>query len=88
MPLRPGLQFAARVSPDGRTVVVNGSGGSAIVFDVTSGSRLGTLAGQFNGSDFSRDGRLIATAGTDGVVRIWDAATRTELRALSGEPLM
>ena len=61
--------------------------GQVTLWDVATGSEIGTLTGHGKGVNqvaFSRDGRLLASASTDNTIRIWDLAARRELRTLSG----
>ena len=61
--------------------------GQVTLWDVATGSEIGTLTGHGKGVSqvaFSRDGRLLASASTDNTIRIWDVAARRELRTLTG----
>jgi WD40 repeat protein len=73
-----GLDFG----PDSKQLVyVCKSDSTAIVWDVTSGQKVLTLAGgtaPFFNAHFSPDGTRLATTGADGTVRLWDTATGQE----------
>ena len=61
--------------------------GQVTLWDVATGSEIGTLTGHGKGVSqvgFSRDGRLLASASTDNTIRIWDVGARRELRTLTG----
>ena len=85
-------------SPDGQTVLIGGhdgryvaSGldqGQAVLWDVTTGAVIVTLAGidgRVSAGAFSPDGRWVLTGDQDEyAVILWDAATGEALRRLSG----
>jgi WD40 repeat protein len=84
--VNPGV-FDLKLSPDGTRIALGNIGGPASIWNLTTGERLATLAGDFGGIyrvDYSPDGRLLATAGTDGLVRIWNLESGLLSTALSG----
>ncbi len=75
-------------SPDGARCATASDDGTAIVWDLSTGKPLMTLAGHEGavyGITYSSDGNLIATASLDGTARIWDASTGEILHTLSGD---
>lgn len=61
--------------------------GQVQIWDVASGSEIGTLKGHGRAVSkvaFSRDGKLLATGGTDNTIKIWDFASQRELVTLTG----
>jgi WD40 repeat protein len=76
-------------SPDGSRLVSGNEDGTAMVWDVPSGKRLGALAsGKSAGAvlavAYSADGKTIVTGGEDHTIRLWRADTRELLRELTG----
>jgi WD40 repeat protein/tetratricopeptide (TPR) repeat protein len=68
----------ASFSPDGRRLVLCSVGGTADVWDLAAGDRVGpTLrhGSWVNRAAFSPDGKRVVTAGKDGTARVWEAAT-------------
>jgi WD40 repeat protein/tRNA A-37 threonylcarbamoyl transferase component Bud32 len=85
--------LALTFSPDGRRLATASRDRTAMVWDMTLGSRdktispLLTLIGHTSsvaGVAFSPDGTQIASVGADRSVRVWDAVTGQETRALTG----
>ncbi|WP_377273463.1 WD40 repeat domain-containing serine/threonine protein kinase [Peterkaempfera sp. SMS 1(5)a] len=68
-----------RFGPDGRMLAVGGIGGASSVWDVTTGTRVGTLThpgGVISIAAFSPDGRMLAVAGgSEGGISLWDVAS-------------
>jgi tetratricopeptide (TPR) repeat protein len=83
----PSQVAAARLSPDGKTVLFEGKDRQTVwILDAVTGSVRGPavhLGGQGSGFGFSPDGKTILTGGYDGEVRLWDATRLTPL----GDPL-
>jgi WD40 repeat protein/DNA-binding SARP family transcriptional activator len=78
--------MAVTFSPDGKKLATAGSGGTAIIWDATSGQPLLTLTNQeigFTNLAFSPDGKQLLT-GTENILTeeiaiLWDSATGKEL---------
>jgi WD40 repeat protein len=82
---------ATSFSPDGRRIVMAGTGGYAAVWDVNSNVQVLQLAGhrpeqEVESACYSPDGRFLLTAGDDRTARIWDAANGLEISAASPLP--
>ena len=84
---------SAAFDPDGRSVVVGGSNGTATLFDAGTGSILrrfvhSRLSSQLNAAvaavAFSPDGSLLATASADSKAKLWSVATGELLRTFEG----
>ncbi len=78
---------AVVVSPDGRTVAVGSSDGSARLFDAATGRLERRLAGHrccVAGVAFSPDGRLLATTSRDHTVKLWSTRTNVLQQARVG----
>ena len=84
---RRGWPGRATFSPDGKTFVTVGANGTAALWSVATGHRVGALmsagAARSPGraavaAAFSPDGRILATA-VDGSIRLWDTATRQQI---------
>jgi WD40 repeat protein/class 3 adenylate cyclase len=75
---------SAAFDPDGRSVIVGGSNGTATLFDAGTGSIVqrfvhSRLSSQLNAAvaavAFSSDGSLLATASADSKAKLWSVAT-------------
>jgi WD40 repeat protein len=78
-----GAGNAIAYSPDGKTILTGGEGGSLRLWDAATGRELKRIAvqeKQVNAVAFSPDGKKIAAAGSEGRVCIHDAVTGHELR--------
>lgn len=76
----------ARISPDGRLVVV-ASTGALCLWDGHTGAHLGEFAGfheRVHDLAFNAEGTLLATAHQDHGVRVWDLAAMRSLGVLRG----
>jgi WD40 repeat protein/energy-coupling factor transporter ATP-binding protein EcfA2 len=92
-----GWWSAVAFSPDGRVLAAaNHIDGSAVLFDVTTHTRIGqplhpsygrisdpSYGKDINGMAFSPDGKLLATTGNDGSIMLWDLAAHPP----AGRPL-
>jgi WD40 repeat protein/transcriptional regulator with XRE-family HTH domain len=81
------LAYSVAFSPDGKHLAVSFRGGSANVWDSSTGQKLFDLSGHTGSvryTAYSPDGTRIATASVDGTARLWDAATGAEQFALTG----
>ncbi|MEI6342176.1 MAG: protein kinase [Verrucomicrobiota bacterium] len=61
-------------SPDGRCLLVGAVDGTARIYDLRSGRRMGVLPKLARGvvdASFSADSRRVLVAGTDGLLRVW-----------------
>jgi WD40 repeat protein len=77
------------ISPDDRTLAAADAGGAVTLWDIARGRRVGRLAPEFEGTNFSeftfdhiafaRDGRTLALAGGDSTVRLWDVKRQRPL---------
>jgi WD40 repeat protein/serine/threonine protein kinase len=70
----PGVKF----SPDNRLLAVYGSGGTARIWNISTGQPVGPVLPHQRyvwDVNFSPDGKMLATSGADGSARVWDAAT-------------
>src|SRR5262249_13743609 len=79
-------------SPDGRNLSAGGFHMDKLVgvYDVRTGKRLRTLAGQTeweaDACTFSPDGTMLASTGTDKQILVWDLATGAIRHRLAGQP--
>ena len=74
-------------SPDSKRLVTGSADGTAIVWDVATGSNLLTLKGNsaaISTALFTPDGKRVITGSGDGAVYTWDAADGKQLHTLSG----
>jgi WD40 repeat protein len=78
------LAFA--VSADGKKIAV-GNAGNVVLWDVTKGVRLVTLAGHPKVSSlaFSPDGKTLAAGDETNTIRLWDVAAGKVMAGLVGE---
>jgi WD40 repeat protein/serine/threonine protein kinase len=74
------------LSRDDRMLATAGGASGVILWDLSAGRQLHTLAHSehVNGVAFSPNGKILATAAFDNVVRLWDIATGAERAALKG----
>ena len=73
--------------PDGMTLASGLSSNSIALWEVESGTRIGTLQGRglsLRQVAFSPDGVTIAAGSSDGTVHLWDTATRDAIALLKG----
>ena len=81
----PGWVSCVAYSPDGRSLVVAGTGGAVSIWDAHSGTlrrRLLGHAASVVAMALSPDGSRLVTAGLDRTVRIWHAASGAEVLCL------
>jgi len=86
-PFIPFTFKSAIFTPDGGQLVIGGSVGELMFWDVAEGRVVETRhehTGAINAITYARDGRTFATASSDRTVILWDAATRTNLVRLRG----
>jgi WD40 repeat protein len=79
--------FSLAFSPDNSKLVVDGTGGTLRVYDVTSGSLTMSIpgnAGTVYSVAYSPDGNLIAAGSQDNRVRLWNATDGSLVALLSG----
>jgi WD40 repeat protein len=82
--------FAVDWSPDGKRVAVAGAGPAVNLYDVDSGSPVGSCKGHAAGIytiAFSPDGRTLATGGFDGEVRLYNVSGCSLEKAFVPVPL-
>ena len=82
-----GPALYAAFSPNGKSIIVTTSDGTAEVFNAQTGQRLHVLSNPrspylFSMAVFSPDGRRILTGDGNGQVEVWDAATGNAIRVL------
>jgi WD40 repeat protein len=76
---------AARMSPDGRTILTTSDDNTARVSDAGSGRALHVLRGHVQpiaDGQFSPDGRLALTFAQDATVRVWDTTSGRSVQVL------
>lgn len=74
-------------SADGATLAVAIDGYRFELWDVKTGTRIGTIEGHKNrvrSVVFSSDGATLASGALDGVIKVWDVASREEKATLEG----
>jgi WD40 repeat protein len=82
VPLRPGLEYAVAMSPEGKFVVVGASSGELMMWDAATGKERWTNLRENQWTThlaFSPDGRWIAAAGL-ARIRLIEAASGVELQ--------
>jgi WD40 repeat protein len=71
--------YSGQISPDGTKAVTASWGGTALLWDTTTGKRTAAAPLEHQGKilavTFSPDGKLVATGSIDGTARLWVAAT-------------
>jgi WD40 repeat protein len=87
---RPPIRVQQRVSvmvssPDGRTLVFGGSGGSLVALDMGRRTFYQAHGESLSAAAVSRDGRTAATGSSDGTVQLWQTGDPAAARVL-GEP--
>ena len=79
--------WGSSFSPDGQSILVPSSDGTARIFDGTTGRLKAVLQGHefaLSSGKFSSDGSRVITASVDHTARIWDAATGATIAILTG----
>jgi len=79
---------AMDVTPDGTTVLLPQVDKSVGVFELTSGKKVGVLAGhtaRVTAIAVSPDGAVAVTGSADQTLRLWDLATAKERRRFTGQ---
>jgi Caspase domain/WD domain, G-beta repeat len=71
-------------SPDGRTLAIAGTDGTARLRDVATGRTTTLNTSDVAAVAFSPDGRSLATGSTDTSVLVWDLATDTSVMPMNG----
>ncbi len=85
--LPSGQVFAVAFSSDGRLLAAGGVGGTARMWDTTSGALLAEIPGHgesLNALAFDPTDKVVASAGSNGVVKVWRADAARPLRELRG----
>jgi len=80
-----GRVFAARFSPDGKTIATVSDDRTAKLWDATTGAAIHTFAGHtaaVSAVTFTPDGTTLATTSDDHTVRVYNVPARKELIAL------
>ncbi|BAS57655.1 serine/threonine protein kinase with WD-40 repeats [Leptolyngbya boryana NIES-2135] len=75
------------ISPDRRTLVSGSLDDRIMLWDLTTGERLGTLTGHKNSINslaFSPDGRTLISASDDDSIKMWRLPTGEMIRSLQG----
>ncbi len=78
---------AVSFSQDGATLASGFQDGTVKLWDVATGTDIGTLSGHTNlvtSVAFSPDGTTLASGGADGAVRLWDVVTKEQGAIFSG----
>jgi WD40 repeat protein len=75
-------------APKGRMLATGGyNGGAIVLWDATSGRRLGELAGHddsVRSLAFSRNGKFLASGSDDTTVKVWNLARRSAILTIKG----
>ena len=74
------------ISPDGKSVLIGYIGGSAVLWDITSGEMVKIFYGheaEVHSLAFSPDGNYVLTGGLDKTARVWSVQSGTELLRLN-----
>ncbi|MHC4198377.1 MAG: protein kinase domain-containing protein [Planctomycetota bacterium] len=82
-----GAVQAVAFSPDGSYLATAGADGTAVLWQVSTGTRLRTLTGHkaaVLSVAFSPDGRHLATGSDDRTAALWDARTGGRLKTIEG----
>ncbi len=75
-------------NPGGTRLVSAGKDGTAILWEVNSGKKIGTIRGHTDWVTtvaFSPNAQIIATSSTDGTVRLWNAGTLQQVGSLQNQ---
>jgi WD40 repeat protein len=78
--------FSVAFSPDGHSLASGGTSQAAVIWDVSTGTRLRTLepfSAFVPSVAFSPDGRLLATGTSNHTIKLWDLATGQLTRTIS-----
>ena len=78
-------------SPDGQRITAAAGGGTAKVWDATTGKELlilGCHPQNANGAVFSPDGTRIAVSYDDGIAKVWDVSAALNTDATTGKELL
>lgn len=79
--------YNSTFSPDGRSFLVGGDGGTLRLYEVKSGKLLHELTGHtrwVQHAVFLPDGKQALSASMDGTLRLWDLTSGKEIRKLAG----
>jgi len=81
--------FGVDFSPDGTLLAADGPNNTAIIWDVSSRSKVLTLDGHSEdvygvSVHFSPDGKRLVTGSADGTAKVWDVSTGSKLLTLVG----
>ncbi len=81
--------FGVEISPDGKYLAADGPNSTAIIWDISSQSKVLTLDGHSDdvygvSVHFSQDGKRLVTGSADGTAKVWDLSSGSELLTLVG----
>jgi WD40 repeat protein len=83
----PFIGFSVAPVPDGKHLLLGGSGGNVAFVDPMSGKitrRFSGHSGEVRAVGVSRNGQFVISGSNDGTIRYWDATTGEELYRFSG----